>query len=216
MENTSCLIALKPSYYTIIVQYTIFTVRPGNNRLPRYGTLTRGNTHFPRIYFPRTSGLPRGKHPHSAHLCLARSPHLRFGNLPIRRPGLGKLPTRQSMSSLWSTKLPTRVGIPLRLWGFASTIRTLTNTVCGLPKQAHKSLYIQLRSTALLSRAVDQSPSFWNNAMTDWLPFCVTAGFATSPAPITHNDTRSLGNLGPPTVDYNIWNTNPHHCGIYT
>ena len=106
MESTSCLLALKPSYYTILVQYTIFTVRSGNNRLPRYGIFVRGNTHFPRFYFPRTSGLARGKNPHSAHLCLARSPHLRrpqgFGNLPISRPGLGKLPTRQSMSSLWS------------------------------------------------------------------------------------------------------------------
>ena len=106
MESTSCLLALKPSYYTIIVQYTIITVRPGNNRLPRYGTLARGNTHFPHIYFPRISGLAREKHPHSAHLCPARSPHPRrpqgFGNLPISWPGLGKLPTRQSMSSLWS------------------------------------------------------------------------------------------------------------------
>ena len=108
MESTSCLLALKPSYYTIIVQYTIFTVRPGNKCLPRNGTLARGNTHFPRIYFPRTSGLARGKHPHSAHLCLARSSHLRrpqgFGHLPISRPGLGKFPTRQSMSSLWSPR----------------------------------------------------------------------------------------------------------------
>ena len=44
----------------------------------------------------------------SAHLYLARSPHLRrpqgFWNLPMSRPGLGKLPTptRQSVSSLWS------------------------------------------------------------------------------------------------------------------
>ena len=106
MESTSCLLAHKPSYYTIIVQYTIITVRPGNNRLLSYGNLARGNTYFPRIYFPRISGLARGKHPHSAHLCLARSQHPRrsqgFGNLPISRPGLGKLPTRQSMSSLWS------------------------------------------------------------------------------------------------------------------
>ena len=104
MESTSCILALKPNYYAIIVQYTIFNVRPGNNRLLRSGTLARGNTHFPCIYFPRTSGLARGKHPHSTHLYLARGPHLRrpqgFGNLPISRPGLGKLPTRQSVSSL--------------------------------------------------------------------------------------------------------------------
>ena len=100
VESISCLLALNPSYYTIIVQHTIFNVRLGNNRLPHSGTLAWGNTHF-----PRTSGLTRGKHPHSAHLYLARSPHLRrpqgFGNLPISRPGLGKLPTQQSVSSLW-------------------------------------------------------------------------------------------------------------------
>ena len=105
MESTSCLLALKPNYYTIIVQYTIIYVRPGNNRLPRYGIHAGENTHFLRIYFPRISGLARGKHPHSAHICLAGNPHPRrpqgFGNLPISQPGLGKL-TRQSMSSLWS------------------------------------------------------------------------------------------------------------------
>ena len=74
VESTSCLLAPKPSYYTIILQYTIFNVRPGNNRLPRSGTLARGNTYFLRIYFPRTSGLAQGKHPHSAHLYLARGP----------------------------------------------------------------------------------------------------------------------------------------------
>ena len=117
MESTSCLLALKPGYYTIIVQYTTSNVRPGNNRLPRYGNLARGNTHFLRTCFPRTSGLARGKHPHSAHLCLARIPHPRrsqgFGNLPISRPGLGKLPTRQSVSSLWSPEcllLNTQLG----------------------------------------------------------------------------------------------------------
>ena len=106
VESTSCLLALKPSYYTIIVQYTIITFRPGNNRRPRYGNLARGNTHFPCIYFPRISRLVRGKHSHSAHLCLARSQHPRrpqgLGNLPISRPGRRKLPTRKSMSSLWS------------------------------------------------------------------------------------------------------------------
>ena len=143
----------------------------------RYGNLARGNTHFRRTCFPRYSGLARGKHPHSAHLCLARSPHPRrpqgFGNLPISWPGFGKLPTRQSVSSLWSpgcllliTQLgrvsPYCYGL---LWGLAFTIQTLPKTVCGLPKQARKSLYLQLRSLALLSRAVDQSPPFRNNTI---------------------------------------------------
>ena len=106
MESTSCLLALKPSFYTIIVQYTIITVHSGEQPSSALWYSGPGeNTHFPRIYFPRISCVARGKHPHSAHLCLARSPHPRrpqgFGNLPISRPGLGKLPTRQSMSSLW-------------------------------------------------------------------------------------------------------------------
>ena len=81
--------------YTIIIQYT------GNTWIPRYSSLSRGNTHFPRTWC-----LARGKHPHYAHLSLARSQHPRrpqgFGSLPISRPGLGKLPTRQSMSFLWT------------------------------------------------------------------------------------------------------------------
>ena len=35
VESTSSLLALKPGYYTIILQYTTINVRPGNNRLPR-------------------------------------------------------------------------------------------------------------------------------------------------------------------------------------
>ena len=45
--------------------------------------------------------------------------------------------------------------------------------------------------------------------------FISSAGLATSPAPVTHNNKRSLGDLDPPTVDHNIWNTYPHHCGPY-
>ena len=30
-----------------------------------------------------------------------------------------------------------------------------------------------------------------------------------------HNDTRSLGDRAPPTVDYNTRNTYPQHCGPY-
>ena len=75
--------------------------RVGNTRLPRTSNLARGNTHFPRTWC-----LARGKHPHSAHLSPARSQHPRqpqgFGSLPTSRPGIRKLPTRQSMSSLWS------------------------------------------------------------------------------------------------------------------
>ena len=56
-------------------------------------------------------------------------------------------------------KYPARAGFPLRIWGFASTIRTLPNMVCGLLKQAHKSRYLQLRSLALF-------PVLWINLRT--------------------------------------------------
>ena len=120
------------------------------------GTLARGNTHFPRSSSHLKSHP--GKHPHSAHFRLARSPHPRrsqgFGNLPESRPGFREIPYTTTMSSLWSygvfvPKYPARAGVPLRIWGFASTIRTLPNMVCGLLKQAHKSLNLQLRSLAL-------------------------------------------------------------------
>ena len=166
MESISCELALKPSLYNNSPIHSKY-FRPGNTRLPRTFSLARGNTHFPRTWC-----FARGKHPHSAHLNLARSQHPRrpqgFGNLPISRPGLGKLPTRQSMSSLWSPYcliLMTQLGrvSPYWLWGLASTFRTLTNAVWDLPKQAHKSLYLQHRPLVLLFRASDLTPSFWNN-----------------------------------------------------
>ena len=133
-----------------------------------------------------------GKHPLSAHLLSAhfrsrpgkaptfRAPLSRPKSTPLSATGFREFPYKPAwlretpyttidvfpvVSGVLTTKFPARAGIPLWLWGLASTIRTLTNTVCGLPKQARKSLYIQLRSTALLSRAVDQSPSLWNNTM---------------------------------------------------
>ena len=174
MESTSCLLGLKPSYYTIIVQYTIFNVRPGNNRLPRYGTLTRENTHVPRIYFPRTSGLARGKHPHSVHLYmyLARSPHLRrpqgFGNLPISRPGLGKLPTRQSMSSLWSPEclLPNSQLGRGSLTVMRPRLHYPDSDKYGM-RPAETDPQITLYTTYINSTTFPcgGSPSFWNNTM---------------------------------------------------
>ena len=160
MESTSWVLALKPGYYTIIVQYTTINVRPGNNRLPRSGTLARGNTYFPRssahlrsrpgTHIPRTSVSPEVHTPVG---------HRVSGTSPKASLALGEFPTRQSVSSLRSygvfvPKYSARAGVPLRLWGLASTIRTLPNMVCGLPKQAHNSLN---RSLVLFSRAVDQS-----------------------------------------------------------
>ena len=156
-------LALKPSYYTIIVQYTTINLRPGNNHLPHNSILARGNTHFPRS---------------SAHLRSRPGEAPTFRVLPsrpkstppsatgFREPpkagvALGKFPTRQTVSSLWSygvsvPRYPARAGVPLLIWGFASTIRTLPNMGCGLPEQAHKSLNLQLRSLALFSRTGDQ------------------------------------------------------------
>ena len=100
MESASCELALKPSLYNNRPIHSKYSCA-GNTRLPRTSSLAWGNTHFPCTWC-----LARGKHPHSAHFSLARSQHPRqpqgFGSLPTSRPGLGKLPTRQSMSSLWS------------------------------------------------------------------------------------------------------------------
>ena len=166
MESTSCELALKPSLYNNSpIQSNYF--RPGNTRLPCTSSFARKNTHFPCTWC-----LARGKHPHSAHLSLARSQHPRrpqgFGSLPISRPGLRKLPTTtvdvfHVDSVLFNPKYPARAGIPLRIWGLTSTFRTLTNAVWVLPKQAHKSLYYKHGSLALLFRAPDLLPSFWNN-----------------------------------------------------
>ena len=126
------------------------------------------------------------------------------------------------------------------------------------------TLFTTDRSLALLFRASDLIPSFWNNTnhfiqsliiklyrvprirrticittlydnhtigllhsrTRDRLPtFQCHAGLATSPARVTHNDTRSLGNLDPPTVDHNneipipttVAHTNRYiHCPIFT
>ena len=67
-------------------------------------TLARGTPTFRAL--PRTSSLARGKHPHSAHFRLARSPYPRrsqgFGNLPESRPGFKEIPYTTTMSSMWS------------------------------------------------------------------------------------------------------------------
>ena len=118
-NNHSWELALKPGYYTIIVQYTTINIRPGNNCLPC------------------TTDSRPGRHPLSAHFRLARSPHPRrsqgFGNLPESRPGFREIPCTTTMSSPWSygvfvPKYPARAGVPLRIWGFASTIRTLPDS----------------------------------------------------------------------------------------
>ena len=64
---------------------------------------------------------------------------------------------------LFNPSYPARAGIPLRLGGLASTFRTLNK--CGMwpAETGSQSLYLQHRSLALLLRALDQSPSFWNN-----------------------------------------------------
>ena len=157
-------------------------------------------------------------------------------------------------SVLFNPKYPARAGIPLRLRGLTSTFRTLTNAAWVLPKQAHKSLYSKHGSLALLFRASDLLPSFWNNTnhlirsliinIYRFPNICRTIYITSlylintigllhprtrdrlNPFPCHrrarhqsganhHNDTRSLGDLDPPTVDQSIWNTYPHHCGPY-
>ena len=100
MERASGELALKPSLYNNRPIHSIY-FRPGNTLLPRTSSLARGNTHFPRTWC-----LARGKHPHSAHLQSrpksTPTSTTGFREPLISRPGLRKLPTRQSMSSLWS------------------------------------------------------------------------------------------------------------------
>ena len=172
---------------------------------------------------------------------LARG-HLRL----LHRPGFREIPYTTTMSSLWSygvfvPKYPARAGVPLSVWGFASTIRTQPNMVCGLPKQAHESLNPQPRSLALFhvlwinlrtyrttllsypdnyNRLISEFQVFAGRITqyhsttmytyvcsiqeheTNWIPFRVTAWFATSIGANTHNDTRLLGNPNPPSMDY--------------
>ena len=100
MESASWELSLKPSLYNNRPKHSKYFCA-GNTRLPRTSNLAQETP------TSRTPGVSlRGKHPHSAHLSLARSQHPRqpqgFGSLPTSRPGLRKLPTRQSMSSRWS------------------------------------------------------------------------------------------------------------------
>ena len=106
MESTSCLLALKPSYYTIIVQYIIFTVRSGNPSSALW--YSAGETPTFRASTFRALQVSPGKSTHILRTSVSPEVHnpvatgFREINLPISRPGLGKIPTRQSMSSLWS------------------------------------------------------------------------------------------------------------------
>ena len=211
------------------------------------GTLARGDTHFPR------SSAHLKSRPGKAPIFRAlpsrpkSTPRLSqgFGNLPESRPGFREIPYTTTISSLWSygvfvPKYPARAVVPLNIWGFASTIRTLPNMVYGLPKQAHESLNLQPRSlarfpvlwinlrtyrTTLLSypdnyhRLISEFQVFAGRITqyyfttihtyvcsiqehkTNWIPFHITKGFATSIGANTHNDTRLLGNPNPPTVD---------------
>ena len=123
MESNSCLLALKPSYYTIIVQYTIFNVRPGNNRLPRpHLVLSPGETPTFRAPLSRPKSTPPSatgfREPPYKPAWLRETPYTTIGVLPV-------------VSGVFTTKFPARAGIPLQLWSLASTIRTLTNMVGG-------------------------------------------------------------------------------------
>ena len=129
-----------------------------------------------------------GKHPLSAHLLSAhfrslpgkaptfRAPLSRPKSTPPSATGLREPPYKPTwlretpyaiigvlpvVSGVFTTKFTARAGIPLQSHYPDSDYYT----VGGLPKKAHKSIYIQRISTALLSCAVDQSPSFLNNIM---------------------------------------------------
>ena len=165
MESISWELALKLGYYAIIVQYTQLMFVRGMTVFRAKDTLAWGNTHFPRSSahlrsrpgkaptFRALPSRPKSTPPSATG----------FGNLSESRPGFREIPYTTTVSSLWTygvfvPKYPARASVPLWIWGFASTIRTMPNRVCGLPKQAHKSLNLQLRSLVLFSRTMDQSP----------------------------------------------------------
>ena len=161
MESTSCLLALKPSLY---------------NYSPIH------NHYFSSREQPPSTLLQSrpGKHPLSAHLLSAhlrscpgkaptfRAPPYRPKSTPTSATGFREPPYKLAwprettyttitvfpvVSVLFNPNYPARAGIPLWLGGLTSTFRT----------QAHKSLYLQHRSLALLIRASDQSPSLCTN-----------------------------------------------------
>ena len=83
------------------IQHRLCLVR--FNGLPEPWRVPPESWHLSRSCYINNS--MHNAHPHSSHLDLARSQHPRrpqgFENLPMNRPGLGKLATRQSKSSLW-------------------------------------------------------------------------------------------------------------------
>ena len=130
----------------------------GNNRLPRTRYSRPGKHPLSALF--RAPQISPGESTHI--LCTSVSPEVHitprrpqgFGNLPKSRPGFREIPYATTVSSLWSygvsaSRYPARVGVPFRIWGFASTIRTLPNILCGLPKQTHKSLNLLSISLAL-------------------------------------------------------------------
>ena len=99
MESASCELALMPSLYNNRPKHSKYFCA-GNTRLPRTSNLAQ------EAPTSRAPGVSPGENTHIPRTCLARSQHPRqpqgFGSLPTIRPGLRKLPTRQSMSSRWS------------------------------------------------------------------------------------------------------------------
>ena len=132
--------------------------------------------------------LARGKHPLSVHMsqpiCAAAAGFREPPNKPawLRETPYTTIPVFPAVTVTVTPQYPARAGIPL-------CIGDLTHTL-----QAHISLYINQRSLA--SKNTSQTKSFHLSPQEP----------ATSPAAVSCNDTRSLGDLDPPTVAHNTRN----------
>ena len=78
VENISWELALKPGYYTIIVQYTTINVRPGNNRLPRTRHSHPGKHPLSALF--RAPQVSPGESTHIPHTSISPEVHTPVGH----------------------------------------------------------------------------------------------------------------------------------------
>ena len=171
VESISWELALKPGYYTIIVQYTLISSVRGTTVFCAHTILARGRHPLPRSSAHLKSRL--GKTPtYRAPLSRPKSTPTSVAGFPPpeSRPGLREIPYTTTMSSLRSygvsvPEYPLRAGVPLVIWGLASTMRTLTIwwVACGNRPQITNLPFKILRTN---SYTVNNAPHISNNICT--------------------------------------------------
>ena len=152
MESTSCLLALKPSYSPIqIMSFSsgeqpssaLLQSRPGKHPLSahllsahlrsRPGKAPTFRAHQSRPKSTPTSAT-RFREPPYKPAWLRETPYTTIDVFPVVSVGL-------------DPNYPARADIPLRWWGLASTIRTLTNSM----RPAETGPQITLFTTQIIS-----------------------------------------------------------------